>query len=74
MSHDVKLLIETERETDGRWLADITNLPGVMAYGQTQTEAVSRVAALAFRVLADRFEHGEEIPLPTLVTVDLAHA
>jgi predicted RNase H-like HicB family nuclease len=54
--------IEIEREEDGRWIAEVPNLPGVMAYGQSKEEAVSRVKALALRVLADRLEHGEEIP------------
>ena len=54
--------IEIEREEDGRWIAEVPNLPGVMAYGQNQEEAISKVEALALRVLADRLEHGEEIP------------
>jgi predicted RNase H-like HicB family nuclease len=56
------LTIDTEQEDDGRWVADITALPGVMAYGATEAEARQRVAALAFRVIADRFEHGEPVP------------
>ena len=59
---NVKLAIETERETDGRWLAEIPELPGTMAYGQTREEAITRVETLALRVIADRLEHGEEIP------------
>ena len=54
--------IEIEREEDGRWIAEVPDLPGVMVYGQSQEEAVSKVKALALRVLADRIEHGEEIP------------
>lgn len=54
--------IEIEREEDGRWIAEVPHLPGVMAYGQSKEEAVSKVKALALRVLADRLEHGEEIP------------
>jgi len=54
--------IEIEREDDGRWLAEIPDLPGVMVYGQTQAEAVSKAKALALRVMADRLEHGEAIP------------
>jgi predicted RNase H-like HicB family nuclease len=54
--------IEIEREEDGRWIAEVPDLPGVMAYGQRKEEAVSKVKALALRVLADRLEHGEEIP------------
>jgi predicted RNase H-like HicB family nuclease len=58
----VNLQIEVEREDDGRWLAEIPELPGVMAYGQTREEAISRVKALALRLLADRLEHGESVP------------
>ena len=54
--------MEIEREDDGRWLVEIPELPGVTAYGATRNEAVMRAKALAFRVLADRLEHGEEIP------------
>jgi predicted RNase H-like HicB family nuclease len=58
----VNLTIQTEREDDGRWLAEVPALPGVMAYGETREEAVSRVQALALRVLADRLENGEPVP------------
>jgi predicted RNase H-like HicB family nuclease len=51
--------IEIEREEDGRWLADVVDLPGAMAYGETSDEAVTKAEALALRVLADRLEHGE---------------
>lgn len=54
--------IEIEREEDGRWIAEISDLSGVMAYGQSREEAISKVKALALRVLADRLEHGETIP------------
>jgi predicted RNase H-like HicB family nuclease len=56
------LTIEVEREEDGRWIAEVMDLPGVLAYGQSREEAVARVEALALRVLADRLEHGEEVP------------
>jgi predicted RNase H-like HicB family nuclease len=56
------LAIEIEREDDGRFVAEIPALPGVMAYGATREEAVARVAALASRTLADRLEHGEPAP------------
>ncbi len=55
----LRLKIETEQEPDGRWLADIPQLPGVLAYGQTEADAVSAAKALALRVIADRIEHGE---------------
>jgi len=54
--------IEIERENDGRWIAEIPELPGVMAYGDSREEAISKAEALALRVLADKLEHGEEIP------------
>ncbi len=54
--------IEVEREDDGRWIAEIPTLPGVMTYGKGRDEAISRVEALALRVLADRLEHGEVVP------------
>ena len=53
------LTIELEREDDGRWLAEVPNLAGVLCYGTTRDEAVSRVQALALRVIADRLEHAE---------------
>lgn len=55
--HSMKFLIETEREDDGRWIAEIPSLPGVMAYGRTKGEAIAKAEALALRVLADRLEH-----------------
>lgn len=54
--------IETEREDDGRWLAEVLELPGVLAYGDSQDLAVSKVQALALRVIAERLEHGEAGP------------
>ena len=54
--------IEIEQEVDGRWIADVTDLPGVMAYGQTRADAIAKVKALALRVLADRLDHGEPVP------------
>ena len=56
------LKIEFEQEDDGRWIAEIPALPGVMAYGGSQEEARGRVEALALRTLADRLEHGEDVP------------
>ncbi len=51
--------IELEREEDGRWIAEVPDLPGVLCYGRTREEAVARVQALALRLLAERLEHGE---------------
>jgi len=58
----VQLSIEVEQEDDGRWLSEIPELPGVLAYGETRSEAVVRAQVLALRVLADRIEHGEISP------------
>jgi predicted RNase H-like HicB family nuclease len=54
--------IEMDREEDGRWFGEVPDLPGVMAYGQTESEARGHTVALAFRVIADRIEHGEAVP------------
>lgn len=56
------LKVEIEQETDGRFIAEIPELPGVMAYGQRREEALSKVEALALRTLAGRLEHGEPTP------------
>ena len=56
------MILEVEREEDGRWIAEVPDLPGVMTYGRTRDEAISKAKALALRVLADRVEHGEEVP------------
>ncbi|WP_269542011.1 type II toxin-antitoxin system HicB family antitoxin [Cerasicoccus fimbriatus] len=54
--------IELEQEDDGRWIAEVMELPGVMAYGSSQEEAIGKAEALALRVIADRIDHGEKIP------------
>lgn len=54
--------IEHEREEDGRWLAEVPELPGVLAYGATAEKAMAKAEALALRVLAERLEHGESGP------------
>lgn len=56
------LLIEIEQEDDGRFIAEIPTLPGVLAYGATREEAMAKVEAVALRTLADRLEHGEPTP------------
>ena len=58
----MSLRIEVEQEDDGRWLAEVTDLPGVMAYGPTRQEAIDKAQALSLRVLADRLDHGEPVP------------
>ena len=62
MRGSVHLTVEVEREEDGRWLAEVPDLPGVLAYGTTRDEAVAHAEALALRVLADRLEHAEAGP------------
>ncbi len=56
------LTVEIEREEDGRWIAEVPQLPGVLAYGQSREEAIARAQALALRVIAERLEHGETAP------------
>lgn len=53
------LIVELEREEDGRWIAEVPELPGVMVYGASEGEAMAKVQALALRVMADRLENGE---------------
>lgn len=56
------LRLEVEREADGRWIAEVIDLPGVLTYGSTRDQAIDAAKALSLRVLADRLEHGETIP------------
>lgn len=56
------LTIEIEQEVDGRWIAEVPELPGVLVYGETRQEAVHRIQALSLRVIADRLDHGEPVP------------
>jgi predicted RNase H-like HicB family nuclease len=58
----VTFTVETEQETDGRWIAEIAQIPGALAYGSTRDEAIARVEALGLRVLAERIEQGETSP------------
>jgi predicted RNase H-like HicB family nuclease len=62
-------VIQTEREDDGRWLAEVPQLPGVLAYGSSADEAMARAEVLALRVLADRLEHGEARPQDITISV-----
>lgn len=54
--------VEVEQEADGRWIAEVPQLPGVMTYARTRQEALTRAQALSLRVLAERLEHGEDLP------------
>jgi predicted RNase H-like HicB family nuclease len=65
----MKLTIETEQETDGRWIAEVPELPGVLAYGASQDEAMAKAEVLALRVLADQLEHGEARPMGISISV-----
>ena len=63
----MNLIIETEQEKDGSWIAGTAELPGALAYGTSRQEAITKVEALALRILADRLEHGEtSIILPSI--------
>lgn len=66
--------IETEQETDGRWIAEIPTLPGVMVYGNSKPEAVRSVQALALHVLAERVSHGVDVASERDLVVCLACA
>ena len=66
----MKLTLEIEKEEDGRWIAEVPDLPGVLTYGSTRDQAIANAEALAFRVLAERLENGEPIPqIPLLFAV-----
>ena len=58
----MRFKVELEQETDGRWIAEVPDLPGVLAYGADRSQAQARVQALALRVVAERLEHGEAGP------------
>lgn len=64
--------IEYEQETDGRWLAEVPELPGVMAYGASSDDAMRKAEALALRVLAERLDHSESRPLPIRIALKAA--
>lgn len=65
------LSVEIDREEDGRWIADVTELPGVLAYGTTRDEAVQKAIGLALRVLADQVEHGDPAAQSRGLSVEL---
>ncbi len=58
----MKFTIELEREDDGRWIAEVPDLPGVLVYGTSREDAIAHAQVLALRALADRLEHGESEP------------
>jgi predicted RNase H-like HicB family nuclease len=68
----MNLNLEVEQEADGRWMAEVLELPGVMAYGASADEAMVKAEALALRALAEQLEHGEVSPLPITLSVPAA--
>lgn len=68
----MNLTFEVERETDGRWVAEVPQLPGVLAYGASASEAMARAEVLALRVVAERIEHGEALPMPLQIVLPTA--
>ena len=69
---NVNYNIECEREEDGRWLAEVIELPGVMAYGATSEAPIRKVEALALRVIAERLDHDESAPSSFSITLPKA--
>uniref|UniRef100_Q3ATE7 HicB-like antitoxin of toxin-antitoxin system domain-containing protein n=1 Tax=Chlorobium chlorochromatii (strain CaD3) TaxID=340177 RepID=Q3ATE7_CHLCH len=64
----MKFTIEVDQEIDGRWIAEILEIPGVLKYGNSQHEAIAQAEALALRVLAERIEEGEQLVEPISIT------
>jgi predicted RNase H-like HicB family nuclease len=64
--------LECERETDGRWLAEVAELPGVLAYGSSANEAMAKAEVLALRVLAEQLEYGEARPVDISILLPAA--
>mgnify|MGYP005609293919 FL=1 len=65
----MKLSIESEREADGRWIAEVPELPGVIAYGSDRKQALAKAQVLALRVLAERIEHNESVAEPISISI-----
>jgi predicted RNase H-like HicB family nuclease len=72
MEKPIHFTIEHEQEEDGRWLAEVPELPGVLAYGATAEEAMAKAEVLALRVLAERLEHNEAKPQPISIGIAAA--
>lgn len=66
-----RFTVELEQETDGRWIADVQEIPGAMVYGTTRELALAKAEALALRVVADQLEAGEKAPGLTSVAFNL---
>jgi predicted RNase H-like HicB family nuclease len=65
----VNLTLECEQEVDGRWLAEVPQLPGVIVYGDSANDAMFKAQILALRVLAERLEHKEALPVSINISV-----
>jgi len=65
----LKFVVETEVETDGRWIAEIPQVPGALAYGTTKEEAINKAYAIALRSVADDVEHSQQEP-PTSISLE----
>ncbi|NBC13676.1 MAG: type II toxin-antitoxin system HicB family antitoxin [Gammaproteobacteria bacterium] len=63
----MQFTVEIEQEVDGRWIAEVSEIPGAMKYGSTKDEAIARAEALALRVLAERLENGEQLAEPIYI-------
>lgn len=68
----MNISIECEQEQDGRWLAEVPQLPGVLSYGKSADDAMARAEVLALRVLAERLEHGESRPVDISISLPAA--
>lgn len=68
----MNLTLECEQEDDGRWLAEVPELPGVLAYGASADDALAKAQVLALRVVAERIEHGESLPLSFSISLPIA--
>jgi len=68
-SQDLRFVVETEQEADGRWVAEIPQVPGALAYGKTRDEAINKAYAIALRSVADDVEHSQQDP-PNSISLD----
>ncbi len=64
----MRFTVETEQEEDGRWIAEVSEIPGALKYGRSREEAIAQAEALVLRVIADRIEHGEQPIEPIRIT------
>jgi len=64
--------LECEQEVDGRWIAEVPELPGVLSYGDSASDAMSKAEILALRVIADRLEHGDSEPVSISISLPIS--